>query len=84
MARSINEAVARRVAALSKAVDLRASVTITGGVSKNIGVVKSIESLLGIRFTPLPVDPQIVGALGAAVYAAAEAKKPGNMKVAVL
>lgn len=42
---------------------------ITGGVSKNIGVVRNLEDILGIRFASLQVDAQLVGALGAAVFA---------------
>jgi predicted CoA-substrate-specific enzyme activase len=83
IARGINEAVARRVVALAKSLTIREGVAITGGVSKNTGVVKNLERLLDIRFTPLPADPQIMGALGAAVFAAAELKKLKNTEVAV-
>ena len=62
---------------------MRDEVAITGGVSKNIGVVRNLERLLDIRFKPLPVDPQIIGALGAAVFAANELKKLRNAEVAV-
>ena len=41
----------------------------TGGVAKNVGVIRSLERELGARLVQLPVDPQIVGALGAAVIA---------------
>ena len=71
----INDAVARRVACLAGAVDLQGEFAITGGVSKNIGVVKGLEEILKIKFSPLPIDPQLVGALGAAVFARNEALK---------
>lgn len=65
----INQAVAKRLATLAKGMKIREKVAITGGVSKNSGVVNELEKLLEIKFTPLAVDPQIVGALGAAVFA---------------
>jgi len=47
---------------------------VTGGVSKNIGVVKNLESLLNVKFVEFPEDPQIIGALGAALFAAEKAE----------
>ena len=43
--------------------------TITGGVAKNIGVVTYLEKRLGIKTKKLPFDPQLIGALGAALIA---------------
>jgi predicted CoA-substrate-specific enzyme activase len=76
----INEAVAKRVAALANMVQLVENVAITGGVSKNVGVVRMLENLLEIRFKKLPVDPQIIGALGAAVFARNEANKVRELR----
>ncbi len=42
---------------------------ITGGVSKNRGVVSILEKMLAIRFLPLPHDAQLMGAAGAALFA---------------
>ncbi len=69
LANAINTAVAKRIVQLTKSVDLNKEICITGGVSKNIGVVKRLEELLGITFKPLPEDPQLMGAIGAAVFA---------------
>ncbi|MBI5843893.1 MAG: 2-hydroxyglutaryl-CoA dehydratase [Deltaproteobacteria bacterium] len=66
---AINQAVAKRVADLAGKVRLAPGFAITGGVAKNPSVVKQLEAILGIKFTPLSVDPQLVGALGAAVHA---------------
>jgi len=63
------DSVAGRIVSLVGKVGLREDVTISGGVGKNIGVVKAIEKRLGIEMKTLPGDPQIVGALGAAVIA---------------
>ena len=45
-------------------------IVMTGGVAKNIGVMNGIEQELGVKLVQLPEDPQIIGALGAAVFAA--------------
>lgn len=40
----------------------------TGGVAKNIGVVKALEKAMNTQIK-IHVEPQIVGALGAAMLA---------------
>jgi benzoyl-CoA reductase subunit A len=42
---------------------------ITGGIAKNVGVVKRIEEMLGFEGVSSPIDPQILGAVGAALFA---------------
>lgn len=69
IAAGINVSVAKRVASLTKMLALKPAVCLTGGVSKNIGVSRGLEKLLGVTFQPLSCDPQIMGALGAAVFA---------------
>jgi len=66
---AVNEAMANRVAILARAVGVEREVCMTGGVAKNVGVVKALERLLGAGVKRLRQDPQIVGALGAAVIA---------------
>ncbi len=44
-------------------------VAIVGGVAKNSIVVRELEKKLELEFTDLGVDPQVVGALGAALVA---------------
>jgi len=41
---------------------------ITGGIAKNIGVVRRLEKKVQLQ-TLIPDEPQIVGALGAALIA---------------
>jgi activator of 2-hydroxyglutaryl-CoA dehydratase len=65
----IADAVAKRVASLAKAIDVEKNICISGGVSKNPGVVRQLAYHMNSSFTSLPVDPQIIGALGAALYA---------------
>ncbi len=62
------KAVAERTRALAQRVGIAPEVTMTGGVAKNLGVVRALEKLIGHDFN-LPEEPQIVGALGAALYA---------------
>ena len=75
VAAGINESMARRVKMLVGKVGVKEDIGVTGGVSKNVGVVKYLEKMLGVSFLQFPEDPQIVGALGAAIFAAEKAKK---------
>ncbi len=70
IAAGICDAMARRVKMLVGRVGLKGDIGMTGGVSKNIGVVKSLEKILGTTFMEFDEDPQIIGALGAALFAA--------------
>ncbi len=74
IAAGINEAMARRVKMLVGKVGIKNEIGMTGGVSKNIGVVKCLGEALGTTFVEFPEDPQIIGALGAALFAAERAK----------
>jgi predicted CoA-substrate-specific enzyme activase len=69
IAASVNRAMAERVAALARRVGVEPEVTMSGGVAKNTAVKAELERILGIRMIPTPADPQIIGALGAAVIA---------------
>jgi predicted CoA-substrate-specific enzyme activase len=64
----IHESIAARVTAMANRVGVRPPAVMTGGVAKNIGVVKAMEKKLGI---PIEVSPhaQVNGAIGAAVLA---------------
>lgn len=65
---ALHNAVADRTLSLLERVGVNDQVAMTGGVAKNIGVVKALEGKIGL---PLKVhsEPQIVGALGAALIA---------------
>ncbi|NVM27759.1 MAG: CoA activase [Candidatus Helarchaeota archaeon] len=71
----ITESIASRIVSLVNRIGLKEDVTITGGVAKNIGVVKSIEKKLNLKVKKVPIDPQLVGALGAALFAKDEIAK---------
>ncbi|MEM1539666.1 MAG: acyl-CoA dehydratase activase, partial [Candidatus Bathyarchaeia archaeon] len=64
----LHDAVARRVGGLVKQVGAKDDVVITGGVAKNIGVVKALEKEIGHKIH-VPAEPQIIGAFGAAIIA---------------
>jgi predicted CoA-substrate-specific enzyme activase len=69
IASAINQAMSGRVAILARSVGIEKDVCMTGGVAKNVGVVASLEKLLNVTIRRLKVDPQLIGALGAAVFA---------------
>jgi predicted CoA-substrate-specific enzyme activase len=60
--------IARRVGAMARGVGVEPPVAFAGGVAKNAGVVRALEDMLGERLI-VPPEPQIVGALGAALLA---------------
>lgn len=62
------DAVTERVMSLMESVGIEKEVCISGGVAKNIGVVKRLEKKLGFMVRIAP-EPQIVGAIGAALFA---------------
>ena len=68
IAAGINDSMARRVKTMIARIGVRDLVGMTGGVSKNIGVVESLEKMIGTSFVKFEEDPQVIGALGAAVY----------------
>ncbi len=69
IAAGINSAIAARLVSLARKVGLVEDVTVTGGCAKNAGLIKCLEKKLKAAITLVPGDPQIVGALGAAILA---------------
>jgi bzd-type benzoyl-CoA reductase Q subunit len=61
--------VARRVSNFIQRMGVAKEFAITGGIAKNIGVVTRIEKEIGAKAVEIKPDPQIVGALGAAIFA---------------
>jgi predicted CoA-substrate-specific enzyme activase len=64
----VHKAVASRVAAMTANLTCKPDAVFTGGVARNTGVKKYLEEALGIEFL-VPDEPQIIGALGAALIA---------------
>lgn len=69
IAAGIELAVAKRCFVMAKKAGAADSITLTGGCAKNEGLKKAIEHVLKIKVVDLDIDPQLMGALGAAEYA---------------
>jgi predicted CoA-substrate-specific enzyme activase len=70
----IHKAMARRVAIMGGPVGFKKEVVFTGGVAKNVGIKKALEDEIGLEIL-IPEEPQIMGALGAALLAEVELSK---------
>ncbi|MFO7963524.1 MAG: acyl-CoA dehydratase activase [Desulfobacterales bacterium] len=64
----LHASIADRVYGLLKRVGIESEFVISGGIGKNIGVVKRVEAKVGLS-AHISYDPQIIGALGAACFA---------------
>ena len=54
---------------MAKKAGVKDSIALTGGCAKNAGLKKAIERVLKVKVIELDIDPQLMGALGAAQYA---------------
>jgi predicted CoA-substrate-specific enzyme activase len=64
----VHKAIATRTMALVRRVGVEDQVTFTGGVSRNIGMVRALEAVLG-RPISVSEEGHYMGALGAALFA---------------
>jgi predicted CoA-substrate-specific enzyme activase len=64
----LHNAISERLISLLRRVGVEEEVTMSGGVAKNIGVVEALQKKLGLTFN-IAFEPQIVGAVGAALIA---------------
>jgi predicted CoA-substrate-specific enzyme activase len=62
----LHDAIASRVAGMVRRLKVEPDVVFTGGVAKNIGVVKALQENLGCKVL-VPDDPLLSGAIGAAL-----------------
>ena len=69
IAAGIELAVAKRCFVMAKKAGATDSITLTGGCAKNDGLKQAIEKVLKIKVVDPTIDPQLMGALGAAEYA---------------
>ena len=65
----IARSVAAKVSSLVRRISLEEEVAMVGGVALNAGVKKFVEEELGVKLAALEADPQVFGALGAALVA---------------
>lgn len=75
----LHAAIASKVGSMAKRLGVRPTVMMTGGVAKNTGVVQALKQELGMDIVvPTVIDPQLVGALGAALIARETIKSGGD------
>jgi activator of 2-hydroxyglutaryl-CoA dehydratase len=53
---------------MGKSIGFKNQIVFTGGVARNIGMKKALQKRIGEEIT-VPENPQIIGALGAAIIA---------------
>lgn len=68
-------AMAHRVVTLLERIGMENDFVITGGIGKNIGIVRRLSNELGFQTLKTDYDSQIAGALGAALFGRALAEK---------
>ena len=69
IAAGIQMSVAKRCFVMAKKAGVTDSITLTGGCAKNEGLKAAIQKVLKVEVVDLPLDPQLMGALGAAEFA---------------
>ncbi|MDY6792252.1 MAG: acyl-CoA dehydratase activase [Thermodesulfobacteriota bacterium] len=74
---SIHESIASRVVAMGNRIGLREPVMMTGGVAKNIGVVRALEKKINTTIK-VSKNAQVTGAIGAGLIAATQKGKGGE------
>lgn len=78
IAAGIMTSVAKRCFVMAKKAGATDCITLTGGCAKNAGLKQAIERVLHLKVKNLPIDPQLMGALGAAEYARQKGMKEAN------
>lgn len=68
VAAGLHQSIARRVLGLAARVGMEPKVVLTGGVALNVGVIGALE-VQSAQAIAVPAEPQLVGALGAALHA---------------
>ena len=69
IAAGIQLSVAKRCFTMAKKAGAVDNIALTGGCAKNDGLKAAIEKVLHLKVINLPIDPQLMGALGAAEFA---------------
>ncbi len=78
IAAGVAKAMAQRMHKLVRKVGIKKEVAITGGVAKNQGVVKYLQEIIKSEIYQFKeIDPQVMGALGAALFAKEEYTRKG-------
>ena len=64
----VNIAIAKRTLSLARRLNIEPEITMTGGVARNIGMVRALEEVMGKKMNVSP-DAQMIGAIGAGLFA---------------
>jgi len=78
----LHEAIATRSLNLLKRVSIENEFSITGGIAKNKGMVTKLREKTGME-PLLSEDPQIIGALGAAIFAQERSSKASTQSMKI-
>ena len=70
IARAVHDAIAGRIGSVARIVGLENDIVMIGGMANNVGFVDSLKREIATEVT-VPDDPDFVGAMGAAIAAAA-------------
>ena len=65
----IHDSIARRIQGMILKVGLVPQLALTGGCARNPALVKALERLLDVQMASLSIEPQLMGAVGAALFA---------------
>lgn len=65
----IASSIGSSVATMIRRVGLEKEVVVTGGVAKNEAVIRALEANLAVKTRAIELDPQVLGAVGAALIA---------------
>jgi len=80
VAAAYHTAMANRIVDLLSRVGVEKDFVITGGVAKNMGIVKRVEKILNIKSLEPKMDPILAGALGAGLFAKALYEKEQGLR----
>ncbi len=80
--RGVHNAIGVRSVALLRRVGITPEITFTGGVSRNVGMVKALEDQVGTKVNVSPLS-QYLGAIGAALFALERARGETTVVAAV-
>jgi len=80
IANGIHASIASRLLTLVRRVGAKNDITFAGGCAKNVGLIDVLEKRLEAKIVKLPEDPQIIGAIGAALLAAERLERSASSK----
>jgi len=80
VAAAYHAAMADRIVDLLTRVGIEKDFVVTGGVTKNMGIVQRVERLLKVKALEPKMDPILAGAMGAALFAKALYEKEQGLR----